>query len=77
MKADNKKQIWAVYELLCARDPSWAHPEMLPKFKILYGGWRTVELRNKVHSHIFYTLSWERGWMPEADFERFKKYAMQ
>lgn len=77
MKKDNKKQISEVLDELCHRDPSWRHPKMAPKFKTLFDGWRTVELRHKIHSHFFYTMSWQRGWLPEADFQRFREYAMQ
>jgi hypothetical protein len=77
MNKDNKKPIVEVYNALCHRDPSWRNPKMYPKFKTLFDAWRTVELRHKIHSHLFYTISWKRGWLPKADFERFSEYAMQ
>ena len=77
MNEKNKRQVYGVYDMLCIRDREWKRPKMLKKFKDLYLGWRTVELRHNVRSHLFYTQSWQRGWLPEADFERFKNYAMQ
>ena len=77
MKKENKLDILSVYDELCQRDPAWKHPKMLPKFKTLFLCWRVSELRRKVHTHIFYTLSWQRGWMPVADGMRFRKYALQ
>ena len=77
MRNDNKIQIDSVYQELCKRDPAWRHPKMLPKFKVLYDGWRTVELRHKIHTEAFYSYSWKRGWLPLADGTRFRKYALQ
>lgn len=77
MKAELKKDIHAVLDLLGKRDPAWRHPKMLPKFKVLYQGWRTKELARKVHSHLFYTKSWQRNWLPIDDWRRFRDYAMQ
>ena len=77
MKKENKRDIYEVYEMLCARDPDWRHPKIRTKFETLFLGWRAVELRHKCHSTTFYTDSIRRGWLPKADFERFKQYAMQ
>lgn len=77
MKKENKLEIMSVYDDLCARDRDWKHVKMLRKFKTLYDGWRTTELKRKIHSHLFYTLSWQRGWMPVADGMRFREYALQ
>ena len=77
MKAELKKDITAVLEMLAERDPSWSHPKMLPKFKQLYDSWRVKELRRKVHSHIFYTYSWKRNWLPIDDWRRWRDYAME
>ena len=77
MKGDKKVFIHSVLTHLAERDPEWAHPKMLPKFKFLYQGWRQKEIKHNVHSHLFYTRSWQRGWWPQADFKRFLEYAMQ
>ena len=77
MKSELKKGIHEVLNLLAQRDPDWKRVKMLPKFKVLYQGWRAKELRQHVHSHIFYTNSWKRGWLPWDDWKRFKDYALQ
>ena len=77
MKEENKMQINSVYLELCERDPQWRHPKMLPKFKALYFGWRAAELRCKMRSHLFYTQSLQRGWLPITDGRRFREYALQ
>ena len=77
MKKELKKDITEVLELLAQRDPAWAHPKMLPKFKFLYQGWRQKEIKHNVHSHLFYTKSWQRKWLPIDDWRRFRDYAMQ
>ena len=77
MRDDNKMQIDSVYQELCERDPEWRHPKMLPKFKVLYDGWRQKELRAKIHSGFFYSKAWQRGWLPQADFVRFRDYVME
>ena len=77
MKPENKASIYDVLELLQQRDPAWKHPKMLLKFKCLFDGWRQAELRAKIHAASFYTRAWKKGFMPKADFEHFKKYAMQ
>ena len=77
MRDDNKMQIDSVYQELCERDPEWRHPKMQQKFQALYFGWRAAELRRKTHSHLFYTLSLQRGWLPIEDGRRFRKYALQ
>ena len=77
MKSELKKDIYEVLDLLAERDPVWKHTKMLPKFKVLYLGWRVVELSKKIHSHIFYTHSWNRHWLPIDDWRRFRDYAMQ
>ena len=77
MKKENKVLICSVLNLLVERDPEWRSVGMAHKFKVLYDGWRQQELRAKTHSGYFYTLSWRRGWLPIADFNRFRAYAMQ
>jgi len=77
MKNELKKDIPAVLEMLQARDPAWKHVKMLPKFKVLYQGWRVAELKQNVHSHLFYTKAWQRGWLSIDDWRRFRDYAMQ
>ena len=77
MKKDKKILIVSVLNHLQERDPYWRLDKMLPKFKVLYQGWRAVELRHKVHTHYFYTSSWKRGWLPASDWMRFRNYAMQ
>ena len=77
MKKELKKDISEVLQLLIQRDPAWAHPKMLPKFKVLFQGWRVQELKHSVHSAVFYTDSWQRNWLPIQDWRRFKEYAMQ
>ena len=77
MKSEKKVMIYSVLTLLQERDPDWKHPKMLRQFKFLYQGWRQKELRAKVHAASFYTLSWRRGWLPQADFVRFRDYVME
>ena len=77
MNIVKKKDITEVLNLLAERDPVWKHPKMLPKFKVLYLGWRVKELRHQVRSKLFYTLSWQRKWLPIEDWRRFRDYAMQ
>ena len=77
MKKELKKDITAVLELLAQRDPAWVHAKMLPKFKVLYQCWRQKELKRTVHSHLFYTKSWQRNWLPIDDWRRFREYAME
>ena len=77
MNEKNKISIISVYNELCARDPRWRGRKMLAKFKILYLGWRAVELRHKIHTEAFYSYSWKRGWLPLADGARFREYALQ
>ncbi|MBQ3776502.1 MAG: hypothetical protein II835_00145 [Fibrobacter sp.] len=72
-----KRDIFDVLDLLRQRDPAWKHAKMLPKFKVLYQGWRVYEMRHKIHSHYFYTSSWKRTWLPASDWNRFRDYAMQ
>ena len=69
--------IWSVLTLLQERDPNWYHPKMQRQFKTLYYGWRQKELRDKVHTGFFYTKAWQRGWLSQADFVRFRDYALQ
>ena len=75
MKEEKKVLIHSVINQLAERDPEWNHSRMLPKFKTLWNGWRAKELRLKKHSKNFYTLSWNRGWLPQADFIRWRDYA--
>ena len=77
MKSEKKVMIHSVLNTLQLRDPAWKHPKMLPKFKVLYDGWRQKELRAKIHSGFFYSNAWRRGWLPQADFVRFRDYALQ
>ena len=77
MKFEKKVMIYSVLTLLQERDPDWKHPKMQRQFKFLYQGWRQKELRAKVHAASFYTLSWRRGWLPQADFVRFRDYVME
>lgn len=77
MREDNKVQICEVLDELGNRDPEWKTGRMAPKFKTLYDGWRAAELRKRKHSTLFYTDSWNRGWLPIADFRRFRRYALQ
>ena len=77
MKSEKKVLITSALTLLQERDPDWKHPKMQRQFKTLYQGWRQKELRAKVHAASFYTLSWRRGWLPQADFVRFRDYVME
>ena len=77
MKKELKKDITEVLPLLAQRDHDWALPKMEYKFKALYQGWRQKELKQKIHSHLFYTKSWKRNWLPIADWRRFRDYAME
>ena len=77
MRKDNKKDIFEVYDMLCRKYPSWHRNKDLPTFQTLFLCWRATELRHHVHSPVFYTDSWNRKWLPKADFERFKAYALQ
>ena len=77
MKSEKKVMIFSALTLLQKRDPEWKHLKMVRQFKTLYDGWRQKELRAKIHAASFYTLSWQRGWLPQADFVRFRNYVMQ
>ena len=77
MKSEKKVLIFSALNTLQLRDPEWKHPAMIKKFKFLYDDWRQKELRAKVHAASFYTLSWRRGWLPQADFVRFRNYVME
>lgn len=77
MRAELKKDISAVLELLGERDPQWKNVKMRSKFQTLYLGWRVKELKRAIHSHLFYTKSWQRGWLPIDDWRRFRDYAME
>lgn len=77
MKKEKKILIVSVLNHLQERDPEWKKAKMAPKFKVLYYGWRVYELRHKIHSHYFYTSSWNRGWLPVKDWKRFRDYVMQ
>ena len=77
MKKENKVLICSVLNLLVERDPEWRSVGMAHKFKVLYDGWRQQELRAKIHSGFFYSNAWRRGWLPKADFVRFRDYALQ
>ena len=77
MIKEKKVMIHSVLSALQRRDPEWEHPKMAKHFKTLYDCWRQKELRAKIHSHFFYSKSWSRGWLPQADFVRFRNYALQ
>ena len=77
MKKELKKDISEVLQLLIQRDPAWAHPKMLPKFKVLYGGWTNQQVKHDIRTRDFYSRSWKRNWLPIQDWRRFKEYAMQ
>ena len=77
MKKENKVMIHSVLSALQERDPEWEHPKMVKHLKTLFDSWRQKELRAKIHAASFYTLSWRRGWLPQADFVRFRNYVMQ
>ena len=77
MKSEKKVSIYSALTLLQQRDPDWKQPAMIKKFKILYDDWRQKELRAKIHAASFYTRSWRRGWLSQADFERFRDYVME
>ena len=76
MKSEKKVLIISALNALQLRDPDWKQPAMIKKFKTVYDDWRQKELRAKVHAASFYTLSWRRGWLPQADFVRFRDYVM-
>ena len=78
MKKEKKVLIYSVLNHLAQRDPWWKNnPNAQRKFKEIYDAWRFGELRKKKHAAPFYIDSWNRGWLPEADFERWREYAMQ
>ena len=77
MKSEKKVLIISTLNALQLRDPDWKQPAMIKKFKTVYDDWRQKELRAKVHAASFYTLSWRRGWLPQADFVRFRDYVME
>ena len=75
MNSEKKVLITSALKLLQERDPEWKKAKMCRQFKILFQGWRQKELRHKKHTAGFYTLSWNRGWLPQADFIRWREYA--
>ena len=77
MKKELKKDITEVLELLAQRDPAWAHPKMLPKFKQLYGGWVAQQIRHNIRTRDFFSRSWKRNWLPIDDWRQWRNYAMQ
>ena len=77
MKSEKKVLIVSALNALQERDPDWKRPALSKKFKILYDDWRQKELRAKQHAASFYTLSWKRGWLSQADFVRFRAYVME
>ena len=77
MKSEKNVLIISALNALQLRDPDWKQPAMIKKFKTVYDDWRQKELRAKVHAASFYTLSWRRGWLPQADFVRFRDYVME
>ena len=77
MKSEKKVLIFSALTLLQKRDPDWKHPAMVKKFKTIYDDWRQKELRAKIHSGFFYTKAWKRGWLSQADYNRFRDYVME
>ena len=77
MNKEKKVLINSALTLLQERDPEWKHPKMARHLKTIFDGWRQKELRAKIHAASFYTISWRRGWLPVADFVRFRMYVMQ
>lgn len=77
MKKDLKKDIKEVLLLLAERDPDWAQPRMVLKFKWLFQAWAASELRHGRHSQPYFSKMWKRGWLAIQDWRRFKKYALQ
>ena len=78
MKKDKKILITSVYNLLCQSDPEWQIPYMKEvQFQALYDAWSTSDRKKGYHTNFFYSSSWERGWLPQADFRRWRRYAMQ
>ena len=77
MKEDKKVLIHSVLIHLAERDPEWKKAYLVPRFKIIYGGWCLAEIRAHRRSRDFLSRSWKRGWLPQADFIRFYMYAMQ
>ena len=77
MKEENKIMIVSVLNNLKKRDPSWGHPKMLPKIKVLYGGWAANCIRHHKHTKVYFSRKWSEGWLPLGEFMDFYKYAMQ
>jgi len=78
MNKVKKILISSVYNHLCERDPDWKVDYMKRvKFKDLYFAWAEYEVRRGFHTRSFYYKSWEKGYLPNADFIRFNTYAMQ
>ena len=42
MRNDKKILIVSALNHLQERDPDWKHAKMLPKFKVLYNGWKAT-----------------------------------
>ena len=47
------------------------------QFQELYDAWSVWGMKKNFHTHYFYYKSWEKGYLPNADFIRFNTYAMQ
>lgn len=77
MREDKKVFIHSVLTHLAKRDPEWEKAQYVPKLKILWRAWCEHEYKRNMHSRLFYYRSWQRGWLPQADFKRFLEYAMQ
>ena len=77
MISEKKVLITSALTLLQERDPEWKKAKMCRQFKILFQGWRQAELRANRHTAMFYTRAWNRGWLSQADFVRFRDYALQ
>ena len=77
MNSEKKVLITSALTLLQERDPEWKKAKMCQQFKILYQGWRQAELRAHRHTRAYYTRAWNRGWLSQADFVRFRNYALQ
>ena len=77
MKEERKIMIESVLNHLKDRDPAWAHVKMLPKLKILYGGWAAKCIRQHRHNKVYFSRKWREGWLPIEEYLDFFRYVMQ
>ena len=77
MNDEKKPLIISALNHLTKRDPDWAHVKMLPKFKVLYGGWAARSLRQGKHNKYYYSRKWREGWLPMVEFISFLNYVME